>query len=116
MILDKHSVKVIRNSTRSVELEGYRRGDLRFINLDSVEVNLADATLDNTIDLWHLRLGHRNVKDIKLLVTKNMATGISLKPNDVKSFCPACCKGKSTKKPFDKSGKMEQVSRLKVCE
>ena len=52
---------------------------------------------------------------IKLLFKNNMASGITLKSGHLKSFCPSCCKGKSTRKPFNKKSGMD-VASLKICE
>ena len=50
---------------------------------------------------WHLRLGHRNLVDIRRAVRWNLISGIPFeiltRKNTVRSICDACARAKSTK-------------------
>lgn len=52
--------------------------------------------------LWHRRMGHLGVRNLKLL-RNIMATGVSFPNNSTKIECVACLKGKQTRQPFKKS-------------
>ena len=63
---------------------------------------VSDAVYDNSAELWHCRLGHVNVPDMKRL--QNLAFGISLAPKDKLSFCEPCIMAKMKNKPFQNLG------------
>lgn len=53
--------------------------------------------------LWHFRLGHLNVFDMKKLVNQQMVDGIDkLNMNTDAKFCESCVMGKQAKKPYSK--------------
>lgn len=52
-------------------------------------------------NLWHFRLGHLNVNDMKKMVNKNMATGLEkLKVDIDDKFCESCVLGKQSRLPY----------------
>jgi transposase InsO family protein len=63
---------------------------------------IADGKPKNTVSLWHQRMGHLNVPDVKRLADAKMATGVKYDKRDEIDFCEACVKGKSQRKPFPK--------------
>jgi hypothetical protein len=63
---------------------------------------LGNAALpDNDPQTWHVRLGHRNLDNIRVAVKKNLISGISremLRTKRVgKSICDSCARAKSTR-------------------
>ena len=60
-------------------------------------------------------MGHRNIKDVKMLCDKGMAHDISIRPKDEKSFCSDFCKGKMNRSIIGKKSSTD-VASLKVCE
>ena len=51
-------------------------------------------------DAWHLRLGHRNIRDIRDAFHLNLISGIPLEMSNTKvenCLCDSCARGKSTK-------------------
>jgi hypothetical protein len=63
---------------------------------------LGSVTLDeNNLETWHLRLGHRNIQDLKTAVKKNLISGVPasiLKSKKRRhSLCDSCVRAKSTK-------------------
>lgn len=52
--------------------------------------------------LWHKRMGHLGISNLKKLVKDNMSTGIDFKNTDKddKFFCESCVIGKQTSNPF----------------
>lgn len=52
-------------------------------------------------NLWHFRLAHLNVSDMKKMVNQNMAIGLDkLKVNIDEKFCESCVIGKQTRLPY----------------
>jgi hypothetical protein len=56
----------------------------------------------NSLELWHRRLGHLNVQDLKKL--ENLVTGMKITDRnvDIRHPCEACIVGKSARLPFPK--------------
>lgn len=69
----------------------------------SVFAGIADVEKLNKAsqNLWHFRLGHLNVNDMKRMVNQNMVTGLDkLKVNIDERFCEPCVLGKQTRLPY----------------
>ena len=116
VLFQKSGVKVIDVNTKDVVMTGTRFGDLYYLNTSGTSSNLADTTMSNTANLWQYCLGHRNMGDLKKMVNKKMADGVSIKLSDILSFCEDCCKAKSTKKPVGKGMSHEEAVKLEICE
>lgn len=64
----------------------------------------------NDIKLWHERLGHINLKEIKNMSTNSVVEGLQINDDIQKEFvCEACAYGKQCRFPFHKSvrGKLQ---------
>lgn len=58
----------------------------------------------NNIKMWHERLGHVNLKQIKSMSADNVVEGLKLNNSDKTDFvCEACAYGKQCRFPFHKS-------------
>ena len=68
----------------------------------SAEGNLAGSVPSSAMELWHNRLGHLNVPDLRLLRT--LASGIDFPNTAPAGLCTACCKAKMTETPFRNGG------------
>lgn len=56
-------------------------------------------------DLWHFRLGHLNLFDMKRMINREMVDGIDkVSVNTDERFCEPCVMGKHTRLPFSKRG------------
>lgn len=72
-------------------------------------------------NLWHFRLGHLNIHDMKKMVVHNMVVGLDkLDVNTSKNFCESCTYGKQTRLPFHKnknlrSSKILEMIHTDVC-
>lgn len=55
----------------------------------------------NSLQQWHERLGHLNIKSIKEMCTKGLVSGVECKDFE-NFFCDACAFGKQHKAPFKK--------------
>ena len=68
--------------------------------VENANYAIADATVANTADLWHCRLGHLNFQDMVRL--KRISTGFDFQGQ--LSFCEDCATIKSTNKPYQNNG------------
>ena len=69
----------------------------------------------NSLELWHLRLGHLNVQDVKRLSTEKMVEGLTVENSRAPvANCEGCCLGKQSRLPFPRkpSEKKENVLDL----
>jgi hypothetical protein len=69
---------------------------------------VANIIPENTMDLWHCRMGHLNSRD--LIRLQKLSEGVIISKTNIKSLCSSCCQAKSTRKPFKNEGK--QASRI----
>ena len=54
------------------------------------------------MELWHLRMGHLNITDLKRL--KNLSTGMDFTGKEQVEFCEYCCQAKMILSPFKNEG------------
>ncbi|CAK5276896.1 unnamed protein product [Mycena citricolor] len=54
-----------------------------------------------TIENWHRRLGHAEIKAIRRMATKGCVMGLDVVEGDVHGMCKDCILGKQDKMPFD---------------
>ena len=59
------------------------------------------ASYNNPTYLWHLRLGHINLKKIDRLVKESPLSSLTIQPLPA---CTSCLEGKMTKKSFSTKG------------
>ena len=62
------------------------------------EMNAAFAYVAESLDLWHVRLGHSNVKSVKKLHDMGLILKLNSKDH---SQCGVCVEAKYRKKPFN---------------
>jgi len=63
---------------------------------------VADAKVDNSAELWHCRMGHANMPDIRRL--QHLALGVQIPSKHKLRFCEPCVLSKLTNKPFQNMG------------
>ena len=66
-----------------------------------------------SMTLWHRRLGHLNVPDVRLLAKS--AKGIRLSSNSQMDFCQDCAIGKLTRQRFPKESQWTNYSATGAC-
>lgn len=55
----------------------------------------------NSIDIWHIRLGHANHSVIETMETEQSVVGLNVSSDPVNELpCEGCCLGKSHQQPF----------------
>ena len=78
-------------------------------------MSVADASVNDDkrrqLNLWHQRLGHLNVQQLKQAVTKCHIKGIDLSDSD---FCEGCVEGKMSRYPFKPVGVIKSTRKLKL--
>lgn len=66
-----------------------------------------------SIELWHRRLGHRNIPDIRKMFHQNLTKGdVVALQGQPPSFCEACVIGKAKRLPFPKQSKPKEWKLL----
>ena len=93
---------LIKDSLNKIVLKGIREGNIYALNLNSLCVNDATCLVvnDNSMDLWHRRLGHINTSTISKLIKKNLIRGVpKLNLNEL-HMCDACIRGKQVRESF----------------
>jgi hypothetical protein len=68
----------------------------------------------SNMDLWHQRLGHLGVDNIRLMETQRLVEGLSISPKDSLDFCEGCVLGKQSRLPFLKSGSVRAGDLLEL--
>ena len=90
--------------TASLGTNGLYEFDVRLLTRGMLEAAMLGSTKPvEDLQLWHMRLGHRNMRNLKLAVRKHLLKGISpsvlkSKPKD-QFLCVDCVKAKSHKYP-----------------
>lgn len=65
------------------------------------EKQFAGMCAEGNNEIWHNRMGHLNMQDVRKLFGNEMVTGLDLKgKNDVLKICEPCVFGKQSRKPF----------------
>lgn len=75
----------------------------------TVKNGMAHLCCSKETQLWHSRLGHLSLQNIKLLERYNMLKGIADIKGDL-DFCEYCIMGKQCRKPFD--GTRKKTKRI----
>lgn len=76
--------------------------------LYEIEILIEDDAFAGTsskqgnFELWHQRMGHLNITDLRKLSYNEMVLGIPQLTVDKSMFCEPCVLGKQTRKPFSK--------------
>ena len=71
-----------------------------------------DATHEHSLELWHKRLGHLNVKSVKTL--QSMVGGMQVTKGTCDLSCEACIEGKQTRPPFPSDGARRAAKVLEL--
>lgn len=102
------NMKIVKQNTHAEILDSSgiiavaeKDGNNTYKMLFRTLVNSANLVLQDSLKVWHQRLGHLNIASICTMVEKGYITGINLSDKD-KFFCEACALGKSHKLPFEK--------------
>ena len=89
------------------------RNRLYKVLLEPESTSCLQVITSNESSKWHARLGHINFDNIKLMVDKELVTGIP-KIAITKNTCVSCLLGKQTRRPFPQVTKFRASERLEL--
>jgi transposase InsO family protein len=106
---------VLTKDEKSVQI-GTKVGNLYTLNIvptnESSYCNIADT--GKPLSLWHLRYGHLNSVDVKLLANQNLVDGLTLSSDDSIENCHGCALGKSKRNSFPKKSSHKSTKPLQL--
>jgi len=82
-------------------------------SLSQEQATVASEELEE-LNKWHQRLGHINEHQLKQMVSSELATGVKFQTSAKLSYCEACVKGKSHRKPFKPVGVIRSSRMLEL--
>ena len=108
----------IRSQSGSLHGIGLRKKDgLYQLNCKTIvpdKASVAASEKPSDLDLWHQRLGHINLGQLKEMVRKDMTKGMKLSVSDHGSFCEGCVEGKMARKVFQPVGEIRSKRKLQL--
>ncbi|KAK4400702.1 hypothetical protein Sango_1176300 [Sesamum angolense] len=84
------------------------------LNVKTAEEKCLQACINDSSWIWHMRFGHLNFEDFKMLGEKYIVRGVP-KINHPNELCEACLLGKHGRKSFPKSHFQKQPSLYNLC-
>ena len=101
LISAEHETKIIENKSGKVLLTANKVGNTFRLNIRPRTLNNFILTAkDNTLESWHKRLSHINIKKIIEMSNAGILPKINY-TNELEDFvCEGCLKGKMVRKPF----------------
>lgn len=105
-IIKKDSSALIYKGNDLVMCARITDNNLYELKIKAVVANTCNLVQSNqnNIKIWHERLGHLNLKQIKNMRANNVVEGLTLSDSDQTDFvCEACAYGKQCRFPFHKS-------------
>ena len=112
VIMKKESCLLEMNG-KSVEI-GSKCGKLYKLNSTPIQQSCLLGVRGKPLSLWHLRYGHLNVADVKLLHDKKLVSGMHLSSVDEVTGCHGCALGKSKRSPFPKKSEHKSTHPLQL--
>ena len=113
----RHKHCCIRNKNRKVIGTGSSLGKLYKLDcevqqLSAEKATIAEQPIHSKIDLWHQRLAHVNLRQLRQQVESSK--GVDIRSQDKLSFCEACVQGKSHRQPHYplKAGRSKEKLKL----
>ncbi len=87
---------------------GHKEGNLYVLDFDenvsNATATAASTTENQSLELWHLRLGHLNYDSVKNMAKNEIVTGMKTDSNEFDRDCDGCALGKQSREPFSKNG------------
>ena len=112
-----HTLCWIKNAKGKLIAKGRLAGNMYCLDC-KVEEGRKQASVAGTsnqkINLWHQRMGHMNLPQMKTMVSKAIVTGIDISGTNKLDFCEACVKGKLHRAPFKAVGEVKSTKRLEL--
>ena len=87
---------------------GHKKGNLFVLDFDddSFQANATTevSTRNQSLELWHLRLGHLGYESVKKMAGGDIVIGMKTNTHKFERDCDGCALGKQSRKPFSKKG------------
>lgn len=109
-IVKKDTSALIYKNNKVVMSANIKENNLYELNIKTVIPDTCNLVQNsqNDMKMWHERLGHINVKQIKNMSANSVVKGLKMIDNGQSNFvCEACAYGKQCKFPFHKSERGE---------
>ena len=118
MIAEFHRTgcNILDEETRELLFVGHRIKNIYIVDSDEVRNSrmcLVAQYDENDAELWHRRLGHLSLQNIKSLGSLGLVRGLPSKLGDATNICETCIKSKQVKSSFDKK---KEISTRKPLE
>lgn len=117
VIFHKNVAMVKRNSDGKNILFADRIGDLYYVressskdSQPSSETAMVSASSADVAQMWHRRLGHLNIQDMKKACKTGTITGFHLPKFQNTIDCDVCCKGKMTRGSFPQQSQRQTTT------
>jgi hypothetical protein len=112
-----HTLCWIKDSKGQVVARGRLVGNMYRLDckVDKPDNQASIANETGTkLDLWHQRMAHLNVGQMKTMASKELTTGSDIPGTGKLSFCEACAEGKAHRAPFKPVGEIQSTRRLEL--
>ena len=119
MIAEFHRTgcNILDEETRELLFVGHRIKNIYIVDLDEVRNSrmcLMAQYEENDAELWHRRLGHLNLKNIRTLESLGLVRGLPSQLEDTPDICETCIKSKHVKSSFDKKKEISTKRPLEL--
>lgn len=102
----------ISNGNNDTMFIGKLNGKLYEVHFSINKSSFAGITSgEKNFNLWHFRLGHLNLNDMKRMISNGMVNGLQLSGVADVEFCEPCVKGKHARLPYGKC-KVSRSNRI----
>ena len=105
-----HTLCWIKNSGGQVVARGRLIGNMYHLDCNVSKPGNEGSVANGTgtkLDLWHQRMAHLNVDQMKTMASKELITGTDMPETGKLSFCQACAEGKAHRALFKPVGPMK---------
>lgn len=105
----------VKDDDGKTVLTANKKNGLYLTQFQSLQTNeQANNVSENDLMKWHKKLAHLNEKDIKMLSSNNLVSGLDLNKNDVLDNCESCIQGKMSRLPFPKHEGIKSKQLLEI--
>ena len=118
MIVEFHRIgcTILDEEIRELLFVGHRIKNIYIVDLDEVRNSrmcLVAQYEENDAELWHRRLGHLSLRNIRTLESLGRVRGLPSQLGNAPDTCETCIKSKQVKSSFDKK---KEISTKKPLE
>ena len=97
-----HRIKKVYDVNGQFCFQGMKQDGLYVWEPVMEQAYLSTTKPANNMELWHLRMGHLNITDLKRL--QKLSFGMDFSGKEQLEFCESCCRAKMSSTPFKNEG------------